>query len=152
LDELTELLQRIAVEQAVPGAESADEPGHADVRRLASALPADETQLLYSIVLHGRADLAVSPDEYSGLVMVLLRVLAFAPKADRGGDRSDATSNPPGATKPQESAASRKGENGLDSGRGTLYDNRIGVITAHSGASCRRCGVGVVGAIWRRHR
>ena len=81
LDELCELLQRMAVEQAVAGAEDAGEPGAADVRRLATVLPADETQLLYSIVLHGRADLAVSPDEYSGLVMILLRMLAFSPSA-----------------------------------------------------------------------
>jgi DNA polymerase III subunit gamma/tau len=87
LDELTELLQRVAVEQAVPGAEAFDEPGNADIQRLAAALPADETQLLYSIVLHGRADLAVSPDEYSGLVMVLLRILAFAPPAAPGSER-----------------------------------------------------------------
>jgi DNA polymerase-3 subunit gamma/tau len=39
----------------------------------------DETQLLYSIVLHGRAEIDLAPDEYSGLVMVLLRLLAFAP-------------------------------------------------------------------------
>ena len=81
LDELCELLQRMAVEQAVAGAEDAGEPGAADVRRLATVLPADETQLLYSIVLHGRADLAVSPDEYSGLVMILLRMFAFSPCA-----------------------------------------------------------------------
>lgn len=78
LDELCELLQKMAVTQAVPDAQDVDEPGAADVRRLAELLPSDETQLFYSIVLHGRADLAVSPDEYSGLVMVLLRMLAFA--------------------------------------------------------------------------
>ena len=85
LDELCELLQRMAVEQAVPGAEDANEPGAAEVQRLAIALPADETQLFYSIVLHGRPELAVSPDEYSGLVMVLLRMLAFAPSTASGG-------------------------------------------------------------------
>ena len=79
LDELCELLQRMAVAQAVPDAQDPNEPGAADVLRLAGLLPADETQLFYSIVLHGRGDLAVSPDEYSGLVMVLLRMLAFAP-------------------------------------------------------------------------
>ena len=79
LDELCDLLQKMAVAQAVPDAQDVDEPGAADVRRLAELLPADETQLFYSIVLHGRADLAVAPDEYSGLVMVLLRMLAFTP-------------------------------------------------------------------------
>jgi DNA polymerase III subunit gamma/tau len=83
LEELCELMQRMAIVQAVPGAEDESEPDSGDVRRLAVALPADETQLLYSIALHGRGDLALSPDEYNGLVMVLLRMLAFAPgKAD----------------------------------------------------------------------
>jgi DNA polymerase-3 subunit gamma/tau len=45
-------------------------------------LPADETQLLYSICLHGRADLGLAPDEYAALTMVLLRLLAFKPAAD----------------------------------------------------------------------
>ena len=31
------------------------------------------------MVLEGRAEIALAPDEYSGLVMVLLRMLAFAP-------------------------------------------------------------------------
>ena len=52
------------------------------MRRLAALLAADETQLLYSIVLHGRAEIALAPDEYSGLVMVLLRMLAFAPGSE----------------------------------------------------------------------
>jgi DNA polymerase III subunit gamma/tau len=82
LDELCDLLQKMAVTQAVADALDPDEPGVEDVRRLAELLPADATQLFYSIVLHGRADLAVSPDEYSGLLMVLLRMLAFAPSGD----------------------------------------------------------------------
>jgi DNA polymerase-3 subunit gamma/tau len=49
------------------------------VARLAGAMPADETQLLYSICLHGRAELGLAPDEYAGLTMVLLRLLAFKP-------------------------------------------------------------------------
>jgi DNA polymerase-3 subunit gamma/tau len=36
--------------------------------------------VLYSIALHGRAELALAPDEYSGLMMVLLRLLAFRPQ------------------------------------------------------------------------
>jgi DNA polymerase III subunit gamma/tau len=82
LDELCDLLQKMAVTQAVADALDLDEPGVEDVHRLAELLPADATQLFYSIVLHGRADLAVSPDEYSGLVMVLLRMLAFAPAGE----------------------------------------------------------------------
>ncbi len=43
-------------------------------------MPADETQLLYSMCLHGRAELGLAPDEYAALTMVLLRLLAFKPQ------------------------------------------------------------------------
>jgi DNA polymerase III subunit gamma/tau len=84
LEEMAALLQQMAVLQAVPDAADASDPDAATTQRLAAALPADETQLLYSIVLHGRAELGLAPDEYSGLVMVLLRMLAFRP-AGAGG-------------------------------------------------------------------
>jgi len=74
LEEMAELLQQMAVIQAVPDALDGDDPDAEAINRLAGLLPADETQLLYSIALHGRAELALAPDEYSGLVMVLLGV------------------------------------------------------------------------------
>jgi DNA polymerase-3 subunit gamma/tau len=79
LEEMAALLQQMAVLQAVPDAGDAADPEAASVARLAPLLGADETQLLYSIVIHGRAELGLAPDEYSGLVMVLLRLLAFRP-------------------------------------------------------------------------
>jgi len=79
LEEMATLLQQMAVVQAVPDALDEGDPDAATVGRLASLLAPDETQLLYSIVLHGRAELGLAPDEYSGLVMVLLRMLAFRP-------------------------------------------------------------------------
>ena len=89
LEELADLLQQMAVAQAVPGALDAADPDTATVARLASLLPADEVQLMYSMALHGRAELGLAPDEYSGLVMVLLRMLAFRPPA-----RGDVASMP----------------------------------------------------------
>jgi DNA polymerase-3 subunit gamma/tau len=84
LEEMTTVLQRMAVLQAVPemgaGDDGAD-PDIAETARLAQALPADETQLLYSLCLHGRGELGLAPDEYAGLTMVLLRLLAFKPSA-----------------------------------------------------------------------
>jgi DNA polymerase-3 subunit gamma/tau len=80
LEELATLLQQMAVLQAVPDAADASDADAPTVQRLAAALAPDETQLCYSIVLHGRAELPLAPDEYSGLVMVLLRVLAFRPQ------------------------------------------------------------------------
>ena len=83
LEEMAALLQEMAIVQAVPGALADDDLDSEVARRLAALLPADETQLLYSMVLAGRAEIALAPDEYSGLVMVLLRMLAFAPAGAR---------------------------------------------------------------------
>ncbi|MBK1685995.1 DNA polymerase III subunit gamma/tau [Rubrivivax gelatinosus] len=79
LEELASLLQQMAVEQAVPGALDVQDPDTEDARALAGVLAPDETQLLYSIALHGRAELALMSDEYGALTMVLLRLLAFPP-------------------------------------------------------------------------
>jgi DNA polymerase-3 subunit gamma/tau len=79
LESMAQLLQLMAVQQAVPGTPDATDPDHADALRLAPRMPADETQLLYSIVLQGRGELHLMSDEYSALTMVLLRMLAFAP-------------------------------------------------------------------------
>ena len=80
LEELAALLQQMAVSQAVPDALDANDPDTPQAARLAALLAPDETQLVYSIALHGRAELGLAPDEYSGLVMVLLRMLAFRPQ------------------------------------------------------------------------
>ncbi|WP_353092396.1 DNA polymerase III subunit gamma/tau [Methylibium sp.] len=79
LEEMAVVLQQLALLQVVPDALDAADPDTAALAQRAGLLPADETQLLYSIALHGRAELALAPDEYSGLVMVLLRMLAFRP-------------------------------------------------------------------------
>ena len=79
LEEMAALLQQMAVLQAVPDALDESDPEAPTAARLAGLLAPDETQFLYSIVLHGRAELGLAPDEYSGLVMVLLRMLAFRP-------------------------------------------------------------------------
>ena len=79
LEDLAGLLQQMAVVQAAPAALDAQDPDTAEAERLAALLPADEIQLMYSMALHGRQELALAPDEYAGLLMVLLRMLAFRP-------------------------------------------------------------------------
>ena len=82
LEDMSMVLQRMAVLQAVPSAAAeSDDPDHQEMLRLSEAMPADETQLLYSLCLHGRTELGLAPDEYAALTMVLLRLLAFKPKA-----------------------------------------------------------------------
>jgi len=88
LEEMSSVLQHMAVRQAVPASASADDdsdPEVGEVARLAVLMPADETQLLYSICLHGRAELGLAPDEYAALTMVLLRLLAFKPQNPQAG-------------------------------------------------------------------
>lgn len=85
LQELCAVLQRMAVLQAVPDmatAQDSADPDAAQLQALASQMPAEETQLCYSIALHGQQELGLAPDEYAALTMVLLRPLAFkAPAA-----------------------------------------------------------------------
>jgi DNA polymerase-3 subunit gamma/tau len=84
LEDMSMVLQRMAVLQAVPSAAAeSDDPDHQELLRLSEAMPADETQLLYSLCLHGRTELGLAPDEYAALTMVLLRLLAFKPKANQ---------------------------------------------------------------------
>ena len=84
LEEMSTVLQRMAVLQVVgPVGGDESDPEAADLARLAALMPVDETQLLYSICLHGRADLGLAPDEYAALTMVLLRLLAFKPSAEK---------------------------------------------------------------------
>jgi DNA polymerase-3 subunit gamma/tau len=79
LQDLATLLNRIAIAQAVPSAVPDDVPGHEDILRLAQAFPPEDVQLFYQIVVHGRNELGLAPDEYAGFTMTLLRLLAFAP-------------------------------------------------------------------------
>lgn len=97
LEEMAALLQQMAVLQAVPDALDESDPDAPTAARLAGLLAPDETQFLYSIVLHGRAELGLAPDEYSGLVMVLLRMLAFRPG---GAGTSPQRAAAPAAAKP----------------------------------------------------
>lgn len=100
LEDMGTVLQRMAVVQAVPErAHDADlsDPDAPQVAALAQAMPADETQLLYSLCLHGRAELGLAPDEYAALTMVLLRLLAFKPTEKKSLKSAPAPTEAPGA-------------------------------------------------------
>ena len=81
LEDMSMVLQRMAVVQAVPDMSEGNttDPEADEIARLAGVMPPDETQLLYSLSLHGRQELGLAPDEYAALTMVLLRLLAFKP-------------------------------------------------------------------------
>ena len=83
LGELVNTLHRIAVRQAVPGASDPDPDFAAASARLAERLSPEDVQLHYEIALRGRRDLALVPEPRLGLEMTVLRMLAFAPDAQR---------------------------------------------------------------------
>ena len=81
LQELASLLTRIQIAQAVPEAIDSDEPEKLRLLALAAGFSAEFIQLAYQIVLHGRQDLPLAPDEYAGFVMTVLRLHAFRPES-----------------------------------------------------------------------
>ncbi len=83
LEDMASILQRMAVCQAVPNSHDVQDSEAMEIARLSGLMPADETQLLYQIAIHGRSELGLAPDEYTGLTMSLLRLLAFKPKGFR---------------------------------------------------------------------
>ena len=83
LEDMASILQRMAVCQAVANSHDVQDSEAVEIARLSGLMPPDETQLLYQIAIHGRSELGLAPDEYTGLTMSLLRLLAFKPKGFR---------------------------------------------------------------------
>jgi DNA polymerase-3 subunit gamma/tau len=79
LQELATQLHRIALVQFAPEA-IVDEAERSRLTGYASRLDAEFLQLCYQIAINGRSDLALAPDEYSGFLMTLLRLVAFNPE------------------------------------------------------------------------
>ncbi|WP_428839707.1 DNA polymerase III subunit gamma/tau [Achromobacter spanius] len=77
LADLAVLLSRVAIEQRVKGVTAAEDPLAADIARLALSLHPDAVQLFYSVAVHSRSELTLSPDEYAGFIMACLRMLAL---------------------------------------------------------------------------
>lgn len=80
LADLASLLLQLALAQLVPGALEEELPERERLDRLAAAIDPESVQLFYQIVLQGREDLPLAPDEHAGFVMTLLRMLAFRPQ------------------------------------------------------------------------
>jgi DNA polymerase-3 subunit gamma/tau len=78
LQELATQLHRIALMQFAPQA-IADENERARLAVYAERFDAEFLQLCYQIVINGRSDLPLAPDEYTGFLMTLLRLVAFDP-------------------------------------------------------------------------
>ncbi|MHB1373781.1 MAG: DNA polymerase III subunit gamma/tau, partial [Thauera sp.] len=79
LQALATLVHRIALAQYAPGA-IGDEVERARILGYVERFDAEFLQLAYQIAIHGRDELPLAPDEYTGFTMTLLRLHAFRPE------------------------------------------------------------------------
>jgi DNA polymerase-3 subunit gamma/tau len=80
LNDLANLIQTIGVTQAIPDSLDASYLDRDQVIALTKKISAEQLQLFYQIVILGRRDLYLAPDEYAGFTMTLLRMLSFTPQ------------------------------------------------------------------------
>ncbi len=82
--EMLALLQQMALKQSGIDTEPEEGMANEQFEDLSTRLSSEEIQLYYQIMLQGRQDLNISPDEASGFEMLMLRLLAFSPDNDAG--------------------------------------------------------------------
>ncbi len=87
LQALASILHRVALLQFAPGA-IADASERERLQPYVAAFDPEYLQLAWQIVLHGREELGLAPDDYAGFTMTLLRLHAFRPEQppSLGGD------------------------------------------------------------------
>jgi DNA polymerase-3 subunit gamma/tau len=86
LEDVATLLQRMALIQMMPGADTGEENDTQEaLRELAGKMTAEDVQLNYQIAIGGRRDLEWAPDPRSGVEMTLLRMMLFRPETGEAG-------------------------------------------------------------------
>lgn len=96
LQDLASLLQKIAMAQVIPESVLEEWPEAQDIIRLAKLISKEEVQLFYQIAITSRTDLLLAPEEETGFMMTLLRMLAFMP--DDGQDQTLSSTQPAAAS------------------------------------------------------
>jgi len=81
--EMITLLQQIALFQADPELADSEQFARELLEHYADAWSPEEIQLYYQILLQGRQDLLICPDQAGGFEMLMLRLIAFAPPVDQ---------------------------------------------------------------------
>jgi DNA polymerase-3 subunit gamma/tau len=101
LQDLASLLQKIAMAQVIPESVLEEWPEAEDIVRLANLISKEEVQLFYQIAITSRADLLLAPEEETGFMMTLLRMLAFMPDDGQSHSTSSSTPSAPPSSSPQ---------------------------------------------------
>ncbi|MEY2804917.1 MAG: hypothetical protein RL657_2253 [Pseudomonadota bacterium] len=109
LEEMARILQRAAVHAHAPS-DTDQDPDGARIVEVSRSLQPDELQFLYSLCIHGRAELGLAPDEYTGLTMVLLRYLSFTRPASGSAEKKTLNEALAAPAQPQPLSASRPRE------------------------------------------
>ena len=79
--EMIALLQQIALHQSDPKLTLDDELGEELLSKYSECWSPEEIQLYYQVMLQGRQDLLICPDEAAGFEMLMLRLIAFSPQS-----------------------------------------------------------------------
>jgi DNA polymerase-3 subunit gamma/tau len=133
LQDLASLLQKIAMAQHIPSSILEEWPEAQDVKRLAAALSKEEVQLFYQIAITSRQDLMLAPEEETGFMMALLRMMAFMP--------DDGNSGPAQRPTPQTSSVSSKAAAPIKSATPVIKQQAVAAPTTQQ--------IALASATWR---
>ena len=100
LKDLTSLFHKIATTQMVNDTKQISP----EINDLASAISSQDLQLYYQIAINGQKDMHHSPSEQIGLEMTLLRMIAFHPENEGGGEKKTLKLAPTSNTKNKETS------------------------------------------------
>ena len=92
--EMIALLHHIALYQSDPGLVIEEEFAEELLKKYSVHWSPEEIQLYYQILLQGRQDLLICPDEASGFEMLMLRLLAFTPSGENQLESVDVKKKP----------------------------------------------------------
>ena len=134
LDELSSLLVRIAMKQAVSDFEGDELYDPEVLARLAKGIAPEDVQLFYQTAITGRRDLGLAPDPRAGFEMTLLRMIAFRPFGEAEQMR------------PGPSAGGGGGGSGSGAGGGAAAARAAAAAAAGRGGSGSPRAAGVSGA------
>lgn len=89
LGELAVFLQEIALFQIQSQTFDISNIDYDLIKELSIILHPEEVQIYYQCILEGKKDLHINPDEYSGFMMSILRMIAFSPLYLKDDDEKD---------------------------------------------------------------
>ncbi len=113
--EMISLLQQIALYQSDPGLVGEDEFSVQKLQQYSSRWSPEEIQLFYQILLQGRQDLLICPDEAAGFEMLMLRLIAFSPRSESDFEKVEVKKKPDAIVDSQEAQPGRPRVDSLES-------------------------------------